>query len=223
MVLAALAALSLAGCEQKKVAKPIVPPPQVLAADVAHAGMLAAAEPFEALTEGAFTTTPVELDKLIATAMVTGEHVKPALPQDAQAELKTRLDEIAAARHIDNRAGIALGAVEAYRLLVSHGPGTPVPTEVSLLDYAGFRYDTDRKTTPVAWDDMVAAAAYGQDRWKAIAARVTDKTLSDRMTGALADMAVAASHKDPTLAADAVRRELALVDLLEAFFSKPQG
>jgi hypothetical protein len=184
--------------------------------------MLAAAEPFEALIHVAFTATAPELDKLIATAMVTGEHVKPALPQDAQVELKTRLDEMSAARHVDNRAGIALAAVEVYRVLVSHGPGTPVPNEVSLLHYAGLRYDVDRQTRLVPWDDMVAAVAFGQDQWKAIEARVTDKALHDRMTRALADMAAAASLKDPFLADHAVHGELGLVDLLEAFFSKPK-
>jgi hypothetical protein len=222
-VLATLAALSLAGCEQRKAAQPAVPPPPVLAADVAQSGTLAAGEPFEALAEAAFTATPPALDKLIAMVMATGEHVKPALPPDAQVELKTRLDEIAAARHIDNRPGIALGAIEAYRLLVTHGPGTPIPTEVSLLDYTGFRYDVDLKIKPVAWDDMAADAALGQDRWKAIETRVTNKDLHDRMTTALADMATAASLKDPVLAALAVRRELNLVDLLEAFFSTPKG
>jgi hypothetical protein len=222
MVLATLAVLSIAGCERKK-AQPAVPPPPVLAADVAESGMLAAAEPFEALAEAAFTAPLPGLDRLIASVMATGEHVKPALPHDAQVELKTRLDEIAAARHIDNRAGIARGAVEAYRLLVSNGPGAPIPTEVSLLDYAGLRYDTELRTKPVAWDDMAAAAAFGQDRWKTIEAHVTDKKVHDRMTGALADMAAAASLKDPVLAALAVRRELSLVDLLEAFFSTPKG
>jgi hypothetical protein len=220
-LVAALAALSLAACERKKAPEPTVPAPEVLAADAAQSGLLAAAEPFEVLTEGAFTEAAPALDKLIATAMVTGEHVRPALPQDAQAELKTRLDEIAAARRVDNRSGIAMASVEVYRLLVEHAPSAKIPREVNLLDYAGFRYDTDLKSRPVAWDDMAAAAAFGRDRWNAIEARVTDKSLHDRMTGALADMAAAAQAKDAVRAADAVRRELDLVDLLEAFFAKP--
>ena len=44
---------------------------------------------------------------------------------------------------------IAIAAVEGYRVLVSSvAPGANVPTEVNLLDYAGFRYDAGLKTKP---------------------------------------------------------------------------
>ncbi|HEV7386064.1 MAG TPA: hypothetical protein VGN89_14380 [Phenylobacterium sp.] len=223
-VLATLAALSLAGCDRKKTAPPVAPPPAGAATpalDAAQAGLLAAAEPFEALTEMAFTAKPLELDRSIATAVATAEHVRPALPSDAQRDLKTQLDAIAAARRVDDRAGVALASVEIYRLLVSHAAAGPVPMEVNLLDYAGFRYDADLKARPSRWDDMAEAAAFGQEKWDAIAARVTDPGLHDRMAKALSDMAAAAARKDAALAADAVKRELDLVDLLEVFFTRP--
>ncbi|RAK59101.1 hypothetical protein DJ021_04445 [Phenylobacterium hankyongense] len=48
---------------------------------------------------------------------------------------------------------------------------------------------------------------------------VADRALHDRGSQALTDMADAARLQNPVLAADAAKRELDLVDLLEAYFS----
>ncbi|MDB5450772.1 MAG: hypothetical protein JWQ52_1900 [Phenylobacterium sp.] len=218
-ILAALAAFSLSGCERQKAAQPSVPPPAKLAADVSQAGLLAAAEPFEVLTEAAFTARLPVLDQAIATAVATAEHVRQALPPEARKELQTHLDAIAAARPTEDRAGVALASIEIYRMLVSYAPPGPVPKEVNLLDYVGFRYDADRKAQPTRWDDMVEAAAFGQRTWTAIEGRVADRALHDRESQALRDMAEAARLQNAALAADAAKRELDLVDLLEAYFS----
>jgi hypothetical protein len=217
-LLAGIAVLSLAACERQKAARS-VPPPSKLAADAADVGLLAAAEPFEALTDAAFTTKLAELDPGLATAVVTAEHVKPALPPDAQKELQTHLDAIAAARREGNRAGIALDSVEVYRVLVSHAPPDVVPREVNLLRYAGHRYAVDLKAAPASWDDAAEAAAFGQHAWAAIQGRVADASLRDRMSKALSDMAEAVRRRDAALAADAYQRELALADLVETDFA----
>jgi hypothetical protein len=218
-LLAVMAVLSLAGCERQKAARHPVPPPSKLAADAADVGLLAAAEPFEALTDAAFTTKLAELDPGIATAVATAEHVKPALPPDAQQELQTHLDAIAAARREGNRAGIALASVEVYRVLVSHAPADVVPREVNLLRYAGHRYAVDLKAAPATWDDAAEAAAFGQRTWAAIQGRVADASLRDRMSKALSDMAEAARRRDAALATDAYQRVLALADLVETDFA----
>jgi hypothetical protein len=217
-ILVVLAALSLSGCDRQKAAQP---PPAKLASAASHADLLAAAEPFEALTETAFTVTLPSLDRAIATAVATAEHVKPALPPGAQAELKTHLDAIGAARLVDDRAGVAQASIEIYRLFVSNAPSGVIPREVNLLDYAGFRYDADLKAKATAWDDMAEAAAFGHRTWAAIEGRVTDPALHDRMSKALADMVDAAQRRNAGLAADASKRELDLVDLLEAYFTTP--
>jgi len=215
-VFLALAILSLAACEQKA-PEPAVPTAAQLAADAAQAGLHAAAEPFKALTKTAFTAKPVDLDKAIAAAMASAERARPALPAEAKSKLKAQLDAIAAARPAGDRAGIALASVEVYRLLASLASPGPTPVEVNFLDYAGLRYDAGLKARPLRWEDMIEAAAFGQEKWSAIANGVTDAALRQRMSSALTDMAVAAQRKDATLAAGAATRELALVDLLEAY------
>jgi hypothetical protein len=222
-LLAALAALSLSACNQQNAAAPAATPPASAAADVGQPDLLAAAEPFEALTETAFTSRPPVLDQSIATALAAAMRIRPLLSADARKELETRVQAIGAARLNDNRPEIALESVEIYRLLVENAPPHQIPAEVNLLDYAGFRYDADLKARPPHWDDMTRAGDYAQIKWDAIQGRVTDTTLHDGVSKAIADMAEAAKRKDPALASDAVRRELDSVDLLEAFFGKALG
>ena len=213
--LAGLALLCLGACERREAAQTSIPPPSKLAADASDTGMLAAAEPFRALARVAFTAKRPSLDRDIARAVAIAQHVKPALPPDAQRELSTQLDAIAAAQRIENRAGIAWAAVEIYRLFVSHAPPTIVPQEVNLLRYACLRYEADLKARPVNWDDMVDAAEFGHRTWAAVQGHVSDASLREGMSRALADLADAARRRDPALALDADRRALELTSSLE--------
>ena len=214
-IVAGLVVISLVACERRE-AQSSAPSPAKLAADASDLGPLAAAEPFQALARSAFSAPLPLLDREIARAVAIAQHVKPALPLDAQRELKTQLDAIAAARRDDNRAGVAWASVEIYRLFASHGPPNGGPRDVNLLRYAGLRYEADLKARPVSWDDMVEAATFGHRTWTEIQGRVSDPALRERMSRALADMAQAAQRRDSALAADADGRALELASLLEA-------
>lgn len=214
--LAGLAVLCLGACEGREAARPSIPPPSKLAADASDSGLLAAAEPFRALARAAFTAKRPLLDRDVARAVAIAQHVKPALPPDAQQELRTQLDAIAGAQRIENRAGIAWASVEIYRLFVSHAPSTLVPREVNRLRYASLRYEADLQTRPASWEDMVEAAAFGHRTWSAVQGRVSDAALRERISKALADLADAARRRDVALAVDANRRALEDVSLLEA-------
>ena len=214
--LAGLVVLSLGACEQREAARPSIPPPSKLAADASDTGLLAAAEPFRALARAAFTARRPLLNRDVARAVAIAQHVKPALPPDAQRELRTQLDAIAGAQRIENRAGIAWASIEIYRLFVSHAPPTLVPREINLLRYASLRYEADIKARPVRWDDMVEAADFGRRTWAAIQDRVSDATLRERMSKVLADLADAARRRDAALAVEANGRALELAGLLEA-------
>jgi hypothetical protein len=182
--------------------------------------LLAAAEPFETLTEQAFSAKPAQLDRRIAEAERAAGQVRALLPQDGQAALDQQLAAIRTARHADDRPGIALASIECYRVLVGAAPPGKVPTEVSLLDYAGFRYDADLKAKPSRWPDMAAATAYARLQWEAIAHRVADAKLSKRVEDALQAMAAAADAKSTTRARRAAASLLDLVDELEAHFTR---
>jgi hypothetical protein len=213
--LAGLVVLSLGACERREAAHPSVPPPSKLAADAIDSGLLAAAEPFQALARSAFIEKLPLLDREIAEAVAIAQHVKPGLPPDAQRELKSQLDAIAAARQVEDRAGMAAASVEIYRLFVSHAPPAMVPPEVNLLRYAGLRYEVDLKARPIRWEDMVESAGFAQRTWAAVQGRVSDAAFRERVSKALADMAAAAHRRDATFAAAADRRALEVASLLE--------
>jgi hypothetical protein len=189
-------------------------------AAAANALLLASAEPFEDLTESAFSASRARLDGMIRKTGMAAAKVRDLLPQDAAGELDGRLGELAAARKAMNRPGLARAAVEVYRLLVSAvTPPLKVPVEVSLLDYAGFRYSADLKARPADWNDMAAALAVANNNWAKIAAQITRPVLKAEVDKALSDMGGAQRAKSARLAGIAVDEELELVDRLEEFFA----
>ena len=183
--------------------------------------LLAAAEPFEGLTEQSFTAKPKDLNRMIGNARNAARRVVAVLSTGENKALAAQLSAIGAAANND-RAALALAAIEGYRILASATHGTKVPAEVSLLDYSGFRFDADLKANPVRWGDMQDATGFATKQWKRIAERVTDQNLKQRVTEALRDMQTVIPIKSTSGARAAVNGELDLVDTLEAWFNHPQ-
>ena len=188
--------------------------------DATNSRLLAAAEPFEALTEMAFLAGGSRLDSLVEAADHAAQGSRDLLPMPLNAQLDARLAEIHAARKSDDKAGVALSSIEAYRVLVSAAPPGKVPTAVNLMDYAGFRYDADFRAKPIRWPDMKAAAAFAREQWNSISPNVVDRPLTQRVEAALNDMTSGADQKNVFRARRSVTAELELVDELETYFSK---
>ncbi|MBC7731988.1 MAG: hypothetical protein H7306_08830 [Bacteriovorax sp.] len=181
----------------------------------------AAAEPFENLTEISFSAAWPKIDRAIGQAEAAATGVRGALTGEAAGQLNARIAAIKSARHKRDRAELALSSIETYRVLVSAvTDNAKVPTEVSLLDYAGFRYDANLKATATGWDDMARAASFARATWKAVAPRVKTSPVATRFEKALTDMENAAVQRSKSLAASSVKAELELVDQLENFFSR---
>jgi len=109
----------------------------------------AAAEPFEKLTEIAFTATPPVIDRTIREAAAAARDVRRWLSSSAATRLDAQIAAVKSARRKRDHAGLALASIEAYRVLVGAvANDARIPTEVSLLDYAGFRYGADLKADP---------------------------------------------------------------------------
>ncbi len=180
----------------------------------------AAAEPFEVLTETAFTATAAALDTAVQKAKATAQSARASLPDSAKAPFDAHLVALDAAHAKMARADVALSSIEVYRDLVSAVPaGGKVPSEVSLLDYAGFRYDADLKAGPARWSDMGKAITFADANWTAIAARVTDTALTGKIATELAAMKQAVAAHDTAAAVRSVKAELDLVDQLETYFN----
>ena len=182
--------------------------------------LLAAAEPFEKLTEIAFTASLPEIDNTIADARSAAASVRPLLsPASATSADKLFLD-IDRARKGSDRAGLALASIEIYRDIVSSVPsGTKIPAAVSLLDYAGFRYQADLKASPARWSDMSEALVFARSQWSVVAPKLNNDPLAATFEKALVNMEKAVANKDAALAESSATEELNLVDKLEVYFA----
>ncbi|MGQ2971851.1 hypothetical protein [Brevundimonas mediterranea] len=181
--------------------------------------LLAAAEGYETLTETAFDKTFPELAASLAAARQKVSEARGLLAPDQAMRLDALGSEIDVALQGQDRSAMAIAAVETYRVLVSAQDATAqVPVEVSLLDYAGFRYDANSKSQPVNWDQMTADVAFARDTWARVSPRVAAKGLSGAFDSALSGMETAVAEKNAVAARVAVSNELALVDALEEHF-----
>jgi hypothetical protein len=185
------------------------------------ASLTAAGEPFEVLAETAFTATAAELDKSILAADGAANMLKTIVPATLSASLQTRLTAIRQARKADQRVDLSLASIEGFRDIVSAVPGTPaVPIDVSLLDYAGFRYDADAQAKTPRWDDMAAATSFARERWATLSGLAPLAKLRTRFETGLNAMDAAVRARNVTQARAAAKAELAMVDELEVAFPK---
>ena len=180
----------------------------------------AAAEPFEKLTEISFKATSPAIDQTIGEAESAARGVRTLLSIDAASHLDAQIAAVKSAHQKQDHVGLALASIEAYRVLVSAvADNAKVPTEVSLLDYAGFRYDADLKASPVRWDDMTEAVSFARENWAKLFPRAKSFPEAIAFEKAIADMDKAVARKNESSAALSVKAELDLVDQLESFFS----
>jgi hypothetical protein len=192
-------------------------PPAANAESPGNAILRNSAEPFEALTEQAFTASWPEVDGLIADARSASARARGILPGAAATILDARLAAIAAARQAQDRPGLALAAVETYRHLIQaqDAATAQVPIAVSLLDYTGFRYDALAQAPRVDWAAMEQSARFAGAQWRALEPTIASPALRGVMPQSIDAMSAAIRQRDLPFARSAVATELALVDLLE--------
>jgi hypothetical protein len=217
---ACAAALVLVGCRQTGADNRSITPEAPAAssqATAANDAIRAAAEPFEVLTEESFASDWTKIDRLSADASKAVAAIRGRLNPGQAAAIDMQLAEIAKARAAQDRVGLALASVEGYRMIVeAQDPATanpPIP--LSLLDYAGFRYDALAQAPNVDWQQMAQDVIFAQDQWRKLAPSIPSKALPGVMDAALGGMAKAVEQKNVAFARSAAATELALVDLLE--------
>lgn len=181
----------------------------------ANQPLRSAAEPFEALTEQAFTADWTAIDKLIADARTAV--ARGVLSGDKARLMEQRLAAISSAREAQDRVKLALESVEGYRELVEAQDSATAdpPIAVSLLDYAGFRYDALAQAPNVDWQEMSRSVEFARNQWQSLAPKVSSKAMPGVVDQSLSAMAMAVERKDIAFARSAAANELALVDLLE--------
>ncbi len=180
----------------------------------------AAAERFEQLTEESFTADASALHRRIDAASGAAHRIAARLPPRSAERLQAEVAELSQAAKAESRADVALASIECYRVLEEAVPRHKIPAQVSLLDYAGFRYDADLKAQPTRWTDMQTAAEYAMQQWRLIQDRISDQRLKNEFQGELGTMKRAALGRQLGVARQAVAGELDAVDKLESYFSR---
>ncbi len=221
-MLLAISPAALVGASPAARAKAaLAPAPRVTGGNSsADARLRAAAEPFETLTETAFSAPPAALAASLKKAEEAARSVRSLLPPSMAQRLADHLSVLRAAARKHDRATVALASIEIYRDLVSSvSVEAKVPNSVSLLDYAGFRYNADLKTKPIRWSDMEVAAQVAMYQWQGLMPKVASPALTSEMDRAIADMAGAAKQKNTAAATRSAKTELDLVDRLVSHFA----
>lgn len=218
----AVLAVTLLGCKQPATsatpAASSTSPTSVAA--TRNARLLDAAGGYETLTETAFETPFTELGATLTTARQKASAVRALLSPDDASRLDALSAELDAAAQKQDRSAFAIAAVESYRILVgAQDSSAPVPVEVGLLDYAGFKYDALTKARPADWNQMAGVAAYARETWTRLAPRIAAKGLSGAFESTLSGMDTAVREKNEVAARVAVSDQLALVDALEEYFT----
>ncbi len=182
--------------------------------------IIAASSPFEDMTEAALAGDRKEIERALRAYDAVAGKVEGVLPAAKRDELRVLVADIRSSKNKGSLDAIVLKAPEAYRTLIEglDRGGLMVPMEVSLLDYAGFRFLALLHVQPVDWRSLQGAGERARKNWAAIKAKVADSGLRDAVDVAIAGMNRACALKNADMALLAAQVDLALVDLLEAGF-----
>jgi hypothetical protein len=183
--------------------------------------LLAAAEEFETLTESSFSADVATREVMIAKANKAAAKVTEFASPALTAQLQSHLADILTAQRNNVPADLAIASIEAFRDLVSAVAGKQnMPVNVSLLDYAGFRFDADAQAIPARFADMKEVVLFAQKQWAGIKSRQEIAKLSKRFSASLGGMDAVARSGDVAKSRAAAKVELDLVDELETAFGQ---
>ncbi len=132
--------------------------------------LLAAASPFEDLTESALAKDTRGMRQAVKACNDQAEGVNKVLPVPARQEMAALLARIRRAEATGDHHAVALNAVEAYRVLVEalNPNGLVVPIQVAKLDYVGFRLKVLLAASPPDWPAIKKTGQAAAGHWQAL-------------------------------------------------------
>lgn len=184
--------------------------------------LLSAASPFEDLTEYALAANAKGMKLALKAYTDQASGVSAVLDAKARKDMGALIAAIEKAQSQGDDETVALKSVEAYRILVESLDANTltVPVQVSLLDYAGFKFEVLLHARSTDWTALKKVAEEAKQNWAAIKPRVTDKGLRDALNTAIMGMYKACTEKNTGMALFAAQIDLALIDLLEGYFEQ---
>lgn len=161
--------------------------------------------------------------KIADTANAVGASLpklRTAVPATAFTAIEARVRDQRTGVKTGNRTATALASVEIYRLLqeAMDPNARPVPVQVPLLDYAGFKVLALAKADPANWASIEATVKEAVAFWKQVETRIGSAALRNMLGSIMTGLNDASSVKNPAYAAFAAKMLLESVDLLEAQF-----
>ena len=179
------------------------------------------AEIFETLTEAAPALEATAFKKSLSEFEALYPEISLLLRADAKRRLDSLVTGVRTAWRKADRGALAIESIEIYRLLQESVDyrGQPVPVEVPMLDYAGFKLKALLLSARPNWKQVGKTAQEASAWWAAIESRVTDKSLREAMAHTSAGIKDGAVRKEVKLLRFTAEMDLILVDGLEAFFN----
>ena len=179
--------------------------------------LLDAMSPFENMIEFALAGSHPNISKALSFARQQAAKVKTALPASAADEFSILMDDLDNANTQTDHLHVAKNALEIFRLLSDNleAKTLSVPKEVSLLDYAGFKFRVLTASPKTDWSDVRQTVDETARWWKVIKKKVSEKGLRDAFGTLIGGLEEASKSKNLPLLRFAAQVELDLVDLLE--------
>lgn len=167
------------------------------------------------------------LDGNVAKIIETANAIEALLPQLRAAvpattftAVEARVRDQQTGLKAGNKTATALASVEVYRLLqeAMDPAARPVPIQVPLLDYAGFKLLALAKADAVNWASIDATVKEAAAFWQQVETRIGSKALRNLLGSIMTGLHDASSARNPAQAAFAAKVLLEAVDLLEGQF-----
>jgi hypothetical protein len=184
--------------------------------------LLAAASPFEDLTEAALANDTRGMRQALKACNDQAEGVNQVLAAPARREMAALLAAIRQAESRGEHHSVALHAVEAYRVLVEslNPEALVVPIQVAKLDYAGFKLKVLLAASPPDWPAIQKTGEEAAGLWHVLEPQIGDKGLRDAVNTVITGLNRAAGANNAEMTVFAAQMDLALVDLLEGYFER---
>ena len=182
--------------------------------------LAAAASITEDLIDFALAGKPDAVVEKVGAMRKTFPTLRPMLSGSDAATLERQVIEMEQASAKGDITGTALAAVEAYRTIESatdarHGP---VPMEVAMIDYSGFKLSILAAMPAADWPAITATAGEAELFWAELAKKIHDTSIRNLGGAIRAGLKGAVERKDINGVKFAAKMQLEVVDVLEQYF-----
>jgi hypothetical protein len=146
--------------------------------------------------------------------------LRPLLSDGDVTMLERQVTEMEQASLKGDILGTALAAVEAYRIIESATDArrSPVPMEVAMIDYSGFKLSILAAMPAADWPAITATAGEAERFWTGLAKRIQATSIRNLGGAIQVGLKGAVERKDIHGVKFAAKMQLEVVDVLEQYF-----